>query len=82
MQADVVIMIGLEDDIIPNPTSEPEEEARIFYVSMTRAKQKLYMFHAFMRPRNISYGPEIQSKPRSRFLESVGINSEYKRVRL
>jgi superfamily I DNA/RNA helicase len=54
LQADKVIMIGLEDDIMPNPISEPEEEARIFYVSMTRAKEELFMLHAFKRPRNIS----------------------------
>lgn len=79
LQADVVIMIGLEDDIIPNPKSDIEEEARIFFVSMTRAKKILYMLHAFKRPRNISYGPEVLKKPRSRFLDSIGINSEYKK---
>ena len=81
LQADVVIMIGLEDDIMPNPMSNPEEEARIFYVSMTRAKKKLFMLHAFKRPRDISYGPEIMDKPRSRFLSSIDIDSEYKRIR-
>ena len=41
LQADVVIMVGLEDDIIPNPISEDiEEEARIFYVSMTKSACK------------------------------------------
>lgn len=80
LQADVVIMIGLEDDIIPNPNTDVEEEARIFYVSMTRAKKKLYMLHAFKRPRNISYGDDITNKKRSRFLDSVGIRSEYWRL--
>ena len=80
LQADIVIMVGLEDDIMPNPISEPEEEARIFYVSMTRAKKKLFMLHAFQRPRDISYGPEIRNKPRSRFLDSIGIASEYKKI--
>jgi len=79
LQADVVIMIGLEDDIIPNPKSDIEEEARIFYVSMTRAKKKLYMLHAYKRPRNISYGPDLVKKKRSRFLDAVDIDSEYKK---
>lgn len=77
LEADVVIMVGLEDDIIPNPRSDVEEEARIFYVSMTRAIKKLYMLHAYRRPRNISYGPDMEDKPRSRFLDSVGIESKY-----
>jgi len=77
LEADVVIMIGLEDDLIPNQQSQEEEEARIFYVSMTRAKRKLFMLHARRRPRNISYGEDMLDKRRSRFLEAVNIDSKY-----
>ena len=77
LEADVVIMVGLEDDIIPNPKSLLEEEARLFYVSMTRAKEKLYLIHSFQRPRNISYGPDIIRKNRTRFIDSLGRRSEY-----
>ncbi len=80
LEAQVVIIVGLEDDIIPNPRSDNvEEEARLLYVSMTRAKEKLYLFHSFKRPRNISYGPELSQKARSRFLDTLGRKSEYKR---
>jgi superfamily I DNA/RNA helicase len=79
LEAQVVIIVGLEDDIIPNPKSDSiAEEARLLYVSMTRAKEKLYLFHSFKRPRNISYGPELSKKLRSRFLDATGIKSEYK----
>lgn len=81
LEADIVILVGLEEDIIPNPKSDLEEEARVFYVSMTRAKNKLYMLHSFRRPRNISYGPDITKKLRSRFLDAVGIDSEYIRMK-
>lgn len=38
LEAQVVIIVGLEDDIIPNPRSENiDEESRLLYVSMTRA---------------------------------------------
>jgi len=38
LEAQVVTIVGLEDDIMPNPRSENiEEEARLLYVSMTRA---------------------------------------------
>jgi superfamily I DNA/RNA helicase len=77
LEADVVIMVGLEDDIIPNPKSPLEEEARLFYVSMTRARQKLYLIHSFTRPSYISYGPEIIRKKRSRFIDSLGRKSQY-----
>ena len=80
LDAQVVIIVGLEDDIIPNPRSDNvEEEARLLYVSMTRAKEKLYLFHSFKRSRNISYEPELSRKARSRFLDALGRKSEYKK---
>jgi len=72
LEADIVVMVGLEDDIIPNPKSEVEEEARLFYVSMTRAIDKLYLLHSLRRRRNISFGSEITDKKRSRFLDALG----------
>ena len=79
LEAHIVIIIGLEDDIIPNPKNDNiAEEARLMYVSMTRAKEKLYLFHSFRRPRNISYGIEMSEKGRSRFLNALGMPSEYK----
>lgn len=80
LEADVVFMVGLEDDLIPNPRSaDIIEEARLFYVSMTRAKEQLYLFHAFKRPRGISHGQELMDKRRSRFLDAIGRASEYKK---
>lgn len=78
LEADIVIIVGLEDDIVPNPISNIEEEARRFYVSMTRAGEKLYLFHSYKRQRDISYGNEITNKQRSRFLDAIGRESEYK----
>ena len=43
----VVFIIGLEDGLFPtnyeNRISEIEEERRLFFVAMTRAKEKLYV---------------------------------------
>jgi len=78
LEADVVIIIGLENDIVPNPRSDLIEESRLFYVSMTRAKEKLFLLHAYKRPRNISYGNTLMDKPRSGFLEIIGRKSEWK----
>ncbi len=80
LEADVVIMVGLEDDIVPNPRGDLVEESRLFYVSMTRAKEKLFLLHAFKRPRNISYGDVLMDKSRSRFLDIIGRKSEWKRT--
>lgn len=78
LEADVVIMVGLEDDIVPNPRSDTIEESRLFYVSMTRAKEKLYLFHSYKRPWEISYGQELINKERSKFIDVIGRESEWK----
>ncbi len=81
LEADVVIIVGLENDIIPDPrAADIIEEARLFYVSMTRAKKNLYLFHSCRRPRNISYGEDLINKTRSVFLDVVGRDSLYRRV--
>jgi DNA helicase-2/ATP-dependent DNA helicase PcrA len=82
LEAQVVIIVGLEDDIMPNPKSNNiEEEARLLYVSMTRAKEDLYLFHSYKRPRDISYGQALDEKPRSRFLDALGRKSEWKKLK-
>ncbi len=83
LQATVVIIVGLENDIIPDPDSNSDvvEQARLFYVSMTRAKESLYLFHSYRRPRGISYGPEWSDKQRSEFLDVLGRKSEWKGFR-
>jgi len=82
LEAQVVIIVGLEDDIMPNPKSDNiEEEARLLYVSMTRAMEKLYLFHSYKRPRNISYGQALTEKQRSKFLDALGRDSEFKKLK-
>lgn len=50
----VVFITGLEDGILPHSRSlddseELAEERRLFYVGITRAKDRLYLSHAFRR---------------------------------
>ncbi|MCK4359761.1 MAG: ATP-dependent helicase [Candidatus Cloacimonetes bacterium] len=78
LEADIVMIVGLEDDIVPNPRNDIVEEARLFFVSMTRAKEKLFLFHSYKRPCNITYGKKIIEKTRSRFLDTIGRKSEWK----
>jgi DNA helicase-2/ATP-dependent DNA helicase PcrA len=68
----VVFVSGLEEGLFPlkRATEEPdelEEERRLFYVSVTRAEERLFLSHARSRYR---YG-DRQSATRSRFLEEV-----------
>lgn len=67
-----VFMVGMEETIFPHSRalydqSEMEEERRLCYVGMTRAKKELYMLHASSR---VLYGG-IQHNPPSRFLSEV-----------
>jgi DNA helicase-2/ATP-dependent DNA helicase PcrA len=68
----VVFMAGLEESIFPHSRalydqSEMEEERRLCYVGMTRARQELYMTYATSR---MLYGG-VQHNPPSRFLSEI-----------
>ena len=68
----VVFLIGMEEGIFPlarakeNP-EEAEEERRLAYVGITRAKQKLYLTNANSR---VLYG-RIQRNPASEFVTEI-----------
>ncbi len=68
----VVFIIGLEDGLFPHSRSfedpdQMEEERRLCYVGITRAKERLYLVHAFRRT---FYGSSEPSEP-SRFLADI-----------
>jgi DNA helicase-2/ATP-dependent DNA helicase PcrA len=68
----VVFMTGLEETIFPHSRAlydqqEMEEERRLCYVGMTRARQELYMTYASSR---LLYGG-LQHNPPSRFLSEI-----------
>ena len=68
----VVFMVGLEEGLLPHRRAlederELEEERRLAYVGMTRAKDRLYLVHAHHRS---TYGVGAQSDP-SRFLSEL-----------
>jgi DNA helicase-2/ATP-dependent DNA helicase PcrA len=77
LEADVVIVVGLEDGIMPSPLGSFEEEARLMYVAMTRTKSQLHLMHSVRRPRNISHGEALRGKERSRFLDTLAIKSKW-----
>ncbi len=71
----VVFIIGLEENILPHVNSlyeesELEEERRLMYVAITRAKEKLYFLNAQKR---MLFG-RLTMNPPSRFISEI--NSE------
>ena len=67
----VVFVVGCEEGLLPytppGKTADVEEERRLFYVGMTRARQKLVLVHA---GRRFLYGQGMEN-PRSRFVGDI-----------
>ncbi|MFQ5874568.1 MAG: ATP-dependent helicase [Dehalococcoidia bacterium] len=68
----VVFIVGMEEGILPHMRSfddpaQMEEERRLCYVGMTRAKERLYLVRAFRRT---LMGSSTVNPP-SRFLEAI-----------
>ena len=68
----VVFLLGLEDGVFPHVRSlgdpvELEEERRLAYVGITRARQRLVLTHAWSR----NLWGSSQYNPPSRFLEEI-----------
>ena len=68
----VVFFVGIEEDLMPHggmqgEAQNLEEERRLCYVGMTRARDKLYLTRAATR---IKRGKEVPRTP-SRFLEDI-----------
>ena len=75
LEFNTVIITGLEEGLLPssrslNERKEIEEERRLFYVGITRAKERLLLFHANYRN---NYG-QISDQVISRFLTEIPDN--------
>ena len=70
----VVFMVGLEEGILPHARvfegspAELEEERRLCYVGMTRARQELHLSYAYTR---LQFGNRSYNQP-SRFITDMG----------
>lgn len=67
LEADYVFIVGLENNILPRNTGL-EEDSRLLYVSMTRAKKELYLLHSEIRDRNIT---KVKTAGRSEFINAI-----------
>ena len=70
----VVFLVGMEDGLFPLSRAlleddQLEEERRLAYVGITRAKEKLFLTNAYSR---MMFG-RMQNNPPSRFLEEIDV---------
>lgn len=73
LEFDVVFVVGLEEKIFPNARSmdddeDLEEERRLFYVAMTRARKQLFISSAKVR---MQFG-QTNAMLESRFIKELG----------
>ena len=69
LEFDTVFITGMEEKIFPHELSmdDVEEERRLCYVGMTRARERLFLTHSWARS---SWGGTFYNPP-SRFLEEA-----------
>ena len=72
LEFDVVFMVGMEDGVFPHyrsmgDSAQMEEERRLAYVGITRARRRLYLTHAWSR--SLFGGSNFN--PPSRFLSEI-----------
>ena len=72
LEYDAVFVTGVEEDLIPHRISAgepggPQEERRLFYVALTRARKRLYLSLAMTRAQ---FG-EVSAAMPSRFLQEI-----------
>jgi ATP-dependent DNA helicase UvrD/PcrA len=76
-----VFIVGMEEGVFPHARSIEEqgleEERRLFYVGVTRAKERLVLTHATVRS---LWGARNYNLP-SRFLDELGAGTERERLR-
>lgn len=71
LQADYVFIVGLENNILPRINAgkpDKEEDSRLLYVSMTRAKKELFLLHSEARDQDIT---KVRISGRSEFLDAI-----------
>lgn len=65
LTAEVVFVPGFEEDTLPQHRANIEEQRRLFYVAVTRARKQVYFLHARMRKGRAARGqfafPKISS---------------------
>ena len=71
----IVFMVGMQEGLLPHQMSlndgNVEEERRLCYVGMTRAKSRLYLTWSELRSMRTSEGFSYMRSERSRFLDEI-----------
>ena len=78
LTADIVFIMGLENGIFPRTSRYTQNDLRLFYVGLTRAKEKLYLTYVRSRADDISRGTFGRREP-SEFIKLIWTMSDWRK---
>lgn len=78
LEADIVCVIGMSEQIFPQDGDDIDEKARLSYVAMTRAKQKLHLFSCRSRSGGATFSKTSYGLKPSRYIDSIP--QEHKKI--
>lgn len=68
LEFDVVFLVGLVEDTFPSKRGDIEEERRLAYVGITRAKEKLFLSYSLIKQQ---WNGSMADAEKSRFLDEI-----------
>lgn len=71
LEGDVILVVGLSKDLFPHPDGDLEEQSRLFFVALTRAKKELHLFSARTRPASITFKEDSYQLKPSSFIDAI-----------
>jgi DNA helicase-2/ATP-dependent DNA helicase PcrA len=73
LEGDIVFVVGLSERLFPYSDDNIEEESRLLFVAMTRAKKELHLFNARKRPASITFIADSYQFRRSSFIDAIPV---------
>jgi DNA helicase-2/ATP-dependent DNA helicase PcrA len=73
LEGDVVFVVGATNGVMPDLNKDLEEQARLFYVAMTRAKKELHLLSSRTRPASITFRKSSYQMKPSQFIKTIPI---------
>ena len=71
LEGEVIFVVGLSEGLFPDKEKNIEEQSRLFYVTMTRAKKELYLFNARTRSGKTTFDNSSYQLKRSPFINVI-----------
>lgn len=71
LEGDLIIVVGLSQELFPNPDRDIDEQSRLLYVAMTRAKEELFLCSARTRSSSITFKDASFQLKKSEFINCL-----------